>query len=133
MDGTEAPVVGLSSPIGLSYSWSWANEKAKRRSMSLFFSAIDLSTLVTARLDGDSTYYSTLRFEQFISLGGGLFYNVQNSPITFGLYGSYVPNLRTIDLDGTTAGIQKTNKSVYRVGVSLFVDIPMFTIRNRQD
>lgn len=126
MAGDGAAMVGFSAPVGFSLSWAWNPTKpAKRRSMSVFASVIDLGTLMTARLDSDSTSYSAFRLEHILAPGLGAYYNFQNSPISIGGHFSHVPHLRTVG-----AG---DRKSVTRFTFSVLVDIPMFTIRNRPD
>lgn len=120
-------MAGLSTPVGVSLNWTFGHARPmERKSISVFLGAIDLSTLITARLDSeDSTTYAAFRLEHLFAPGVGLFYNFQNSPFSVGGYLSHVPNLRT-----TPSGDEK---GVTRAVVSVFVDIPMFTWYNRRE
>lgn len=119
--------IGLSAPVGLSWSF-----RAGKQSFSLFASAIDLGSMVNARLGNDTTSYSNLRLEHFLAPGIGLFYNWKNTPLSLGLHYCFIPNLRTIRYQDNTATVTETNRNVTRLNFSLLVDIPLFNLYNKE-
>lgn len=119
--------IGMTAPIGLSYTFG----AGKENHFTLFASFIDLGSMVNARLGNDTSSYSNLRFEHFLSPGLGIFYNWENIPISMGLQYAYIPNLRNIQYEKGTATITETGVSVSRFNFSVLVDIPFFTIYNK--
>ncbi len=126
-DQNNSGIVGVTAPIGVSFSFA----PSKCGSFSFFMSALDLGSLVNMRFKNDSTNYSKLRFEHFFTPGFGLSYNFRKTPLTLGVFGNYINNVRTIEYTSGNTIITETNKSVYRATVSLLIDIPFFTIYNR--
>lgn len=119
--------IGLSAPVGLSWSF-----RAGTQSFSLFASALDLGSMVNARLGNDTTSYSNLRLEHFLAPGIGLFYNWKNTPLSLGLHYCFIPNLRTIRYQDNAATVTETNRNVTRLNFSLLVDIPLFNLYNKE-
>lgn len=117
--------IGLSAPIGISATFC-------KGYLTPFVSFIDLGSIVNQRLNNDTTSYSNLRFEHFFTPGVGLFLNCPKLPITAGFHFNYIPNLRTIKYESGNATISETNRSVTRLNFSVLVDIPFFTIYNRE-
>ena len=117
--------IGLSAPIGITFT-VWKGR------LSLFNSFLDLGTIVNQRLNNDTTAYTNFRFEQFFSPGLGVFYNIKSMPLSFGFHYAFIPNLRNIQYKDGTATITETNTSVSRINFSLLVDIPFYTIFNRE-
>jgi len=117
--------IGLSAPIGLSATF--CNGYVTR-----FLSIIDLGSIVNQRLNNVTTSYSNLKFEHFFTPGIGLFLNCPKLPITAGFHFNYIPNLRTIEYESGSATILETNRSVTRINFSVLVDIPFFTIYNKE-
>lgn len=113
--------IGLAAPIGIATTFLDGKVTA-------FVSIIDLGSIVNIRLNNDTTMYSNLKFEHFITPGLGLFYNVPKLPITFGFHANYIPNLRTIKYKVEESFISETNRTVFRFNFSLLVDIPFFTL-----
>lgn len=116
--------IGLSAPIGLSATF-WNGY------LTSFVSFIDLGSIVNQRLNNDTTSYSSIKFEHFFTPGIGLFVNCPKLPISAGIHFNYIPNLRTIKYESGSATITESNRSVTRINFSVLVDIPFFTIYNR--
>ena len=117
--------IGLSAPIGISATFC-------NGYLTPFVSFIDLGSIVNQRLNNDTTSYSSLRFEHFFTPGIGLFVNHPKLPITMGVHFYYIPNLRTIKYESGNAVITESNRSVTRINFSILVDIPFFTLYNRE-
>lgn len=117
--------IGLSAPIGISATFC-------NGYLTPFVSFIDLGSIVNQRLNNDTTSYSNLKFEHFFTPGIGLFVNCPKLPITAGVHFNYIPNLRTIKYESGNATITESNRSVTRINFSVLVDIPFFTLYNRE-
>jgi hypothetical protein len=117
--------IGLSAPIGISTTF-------RKGKTTLFMSLLDLGSIVNQRLNNDTTTFTNLRFEHFFTPGLGIFWNLSKLPISFGVHFNYIPNLRTIKYETPTATITETNRSVTRLNFSLLVDIPFFTLYNKE-
>ena len=117
--------IGLSAPIGISTTFLGGY-------LTSFVSFIDLGSIVNQRLNNDETSYSNLRFEHFFTPGIGLFVNCPKLPITAGFHFNYIPNLRTIKYESGSATITESNISVTRINFSVLIDIPFFTLYNRE-
>ena len=123
--------IGLTAPIGITYTFSVAKTKKGRETLSLFASILDIGSMVNARLNNDTTSYTGLKLEHFLSPGLGVYYNFKKIPVTTGLHYSYIPNLRTIQYEKGQAIVTETNRSVSRFNFSVLVDIPFFTLFNK--
>jgi hypothetical protein len=117
--------IGLSAPIGISATFC-------NGYLTPFVSFIDLGSIVNQRLNNDTTSYSNLKFEHFFTPGIGLFVNFPKLPITAGVHCNYVPNLRTIKYESGNATITESDRSVTRINFSVLVDIPFFTLYNKE-
>ncbi|WP_298144322.1 hypothetical protein [Flavobacterium sp.] len=124
-ENSTATNLGLAAPIGLSTTFA----KGK---ITAFVSIIDLGSVVNQRLNNDNNTYSNLRLEQFFTPGIGLFYNFKNLPISAGMHFNYIPNLRKITYNDGVATVTETNRSVSRLNFSILMDIPFFTIYNKE-
>jgi hypothetical protein len=114
---------GLSAPIGVAITY--------HGNLTLFVSVLDLGSIVNARLNNDTTYYSGLKLEQFFAPGAGLYYNFTKLPLTLGFNYTYIPNLRTITYQDGNATVTETNRSVTRFNFSALIDIPLLTLFNK--
>ncbi len=119
---------GIAGPIGLTMSFF----PSKRGSFSLFFSFLDLGSLVNVRLNNDSTNYSNIKLDQFFSPGIGLYYNIKGTPLTFGGYICKINDIRNIQYSTSTATITETGRDVVRLNFSALIDIPFFTLSNKE-
>ena len=117
--------VGLTAPVGVSTTFG-------RGKFTAFASILDLGSIVNQRLNNDTVAYSDLKFEQFLSPGLGLFYNVKQSPVTFGFHYGFIPNLRTIVYESGQATITETHTNVSRFNFSVLIDIPLFNLYHRK-
>jgi hypothetical protein len=117
--------IGLSAPIGISATF-------RNGYLTPFVSLIDLGSVVNQRLNNDTTSYSNLKFEHFFTPGLGLFVNFPKLPISAGVHFNYIPNLRTIKYESGNATITESNRSVTRINFSILVDIPFFTLFNKE-
>ena len=115
--------IGLAAPIGLSFT-------TLKGRWTAFVSIIDLGTIVNQRLGNDTTNYGGLKFESFLAPGLGMYYNIRNLPISFGMHYNRISNLRNIDFKDGIATTTETNVSVNRLNLSILVDIPFFNIYN---
>jgi hypothetical protein len=115
---------GVTAPIGFAFS----GLVSKTGTWSIIVSALDLGSLVNTRINNDTTTYTNLKFEHFFTPGFGVAYNFKGSPITLGLFGNYISNLKDINYSDDIATITATNKDVFRMNISLLVDIPLLSI-----
>jgi hypothetical protein len=127
---------GITAPVGISISFAPIR---KAGSFSVFLSIIDLGSLVNARFKdnkGDTTQtnvtYSNLKFEQFLSPGVHVFFNLKGTPLSAGAYATYTNNVRDITYlpSNATAVVTATNRDVIRLGFSVLIDIPLLTFTN---
>jgi hypothetical protein len=58
--------------------------------------------------------------------------NFPKLPISAGVHFNYIPNLRTIKYESGNATITESNRSVTRINFSILVDIPFFTLFNKE-
>ena len=120
---------GVAAPIGFTFT----PLSGRAGSVSLFLEVLDLGSLVNVRFKNDETTYSDLTFEQFLSPGVGLFYDIKGWPVSVGARYNFISNLRDIEYneeDGTT--VSSFNRDVTRLNFSILVDIPLLTIYNKQ-
>ncbi len=128
-DNQDSSYYGITAPIGLSLSF----KPFHKGSMTLFFSVLDLGSLVNARFKNDNTTYSELKFEHFLAPGAGLYYNFNGAPVTIGLNWNYINNLKDIKYqEGATATISE-GRDVSRLNFSVLFDIPLITIFNKKE
>ena len=99
----------------------------KGSSLSFFLSVIDVGAIVSFRLQNDEAAIGDIQFNNLFAPGFHIIYGIRNSPISIGASVQYGPQLRRIEVnEGTT---QNTIESrAFRAGVSLLVDIPIFSI-----
>jgi len=115
--------IGLTAPIGISATIGGG--------FTTFVSVIDLGSIVSARLNNDTTSFSGLKLEQFFAPGIGLYYNFHSLPLTIGAHYSYIPDLRTITYNQGSVKITDNQASVTRINISVLIDIPLITLFNR--
>jgi hypothetical protein len=106
--------------VGLLYQYLYLRSCG---SVSVFASIFDLGSIMNFRLTKNSSSFSKVKFENFLAPGLGVYYNFPKMPFTAGIHANYIPNIREI------ANIRY---SVFRMNVSLLVDIPFFTIFNKE-
>lgn len=112
--------IGLAAPIGISTTFG--------QNFTVFLSVIDIGSVVNQRLGSDVTEYNNLKFEQFLTPGIGLYYNIKRLPLSLGLHINHISNLRNIEFKDGVATIEETNRSVQRINFSVLLDLPFFNI-----
>lgn len=123
-NGVNGNYFGVTAPIGFAFS----GLLSKTGTWSVIVSALDLGSLVNTRINNDTTTYANLKFEHFFTPGFGIAYNFKGSPVTLGLFGNYISNLKDINYSDGVATITATNKDVFRMNISLLIDIPLLSI-----
>lgn len=117
--------LGLTAPIGLSFSHRY-DSKSFISSGSIFVGFIDLGSLVNNSFEDNIEIQSDLSFQQFFVPSLGYFLNVKNSPFSFGVVSSYHFDSRALIDTPEADGID-----VFRLNLSLLVDIPFFTLSHK--
>lgn len=117
--------LGLTAPIGMSLSHRYSS-KSFISSGSIFLGFIDLGSLVNNSFDDNIEIQSDLSFQQFFVPSLGYFLNIKNSPFSFGMVGSYHFDSRVLVNSPEADGID-----VFRLNLSLLVDIPFFTLSHK--
>lgn len=112
---------GVSTPVGVAYSWTCRNS----HSYSIFVTALDFGLPLYARIASrdKNEWKTSLRIVDLIAPGISVFYNYPQLPFSAGFTVSYLPNLRSIP-----NGLSNTTSEMYRVGMDILVDIPLFSI-----
>lgn len=115
----------MTAPIGVSATFA-------KGYLTTFLSFIDLGSVVNQRLNNDIAPNFSLKFENFFAPGMGLFFNFRQLPISVGAHFNFIPNLRTIEYFDGNSLVTESHKSVTRANFSLLIDIPFFTLYNRE-
>ena len=118
--------VGLTAPIGVAFSHRY-NTDGFISSGSIFLGILDIGALVNNSFDDSIEVESDLSFKQFFVPSLGYFFNINNSPFSFGLTGSYHLDSRAFK-DQT---IETEQIDSYRLNFSVLVDIPFFTLKHK--
>jgi hypothetical protein len=121
--------LGTWIPVGLDGSMP-----AGASTVGLFLHAIDVGALGTARLtdfgggdtQGKARIEPKVGFVQVVSPGAALYWGIGRSPFVLSLGVSLVPALRNIERDGAPEEEVPEAANVWRVGLGLGVDIPLF-------
>jgi len=100
-------------------------------SFTAYLSIFDLGSLVNVKIKGDTTSYSGLSFQQFLSPGLGFFWNIPKSPVSVGLYACHINNLYDIKYSNGAVTANGSNKDAWRFGVTALIDIPFYTLHNK--
>lgn len=110
--------INLATPVGLTISRSIG----KGNSLSLFGSILDLGPIVTYDFSTKATYTDAkLRFEDFVAPGAFVFWNIANTPFTFGAGMQRTPKIRVL---GDNPDPQRTT----RILGSFLIDVPIFNL-----
>jgi len=118
--------LGLTAPIGIAISHRYLSKERDINSGSIFVGVFDLGSLVNNSFDDSIEIESDLSFKQFIVPSLGYYFNISNSPFSFGLVGSYHLNSRAFK-DQT---IETEQIDSFRLNMSVLVDIPFFTLKH---
>jgi len=111
------PSIGLSVPIGLSFSKAFKN----RSSMTLFVSGLDIGAVTAFRIGAseDVALLPELSFKNFIAPGVSGIYNFKNSPFSLGVGWQNGPQLRKIGEE-----MRPASRWMLHVGI----DLPVFNL-----
>ncbi len=121
-------VVGVTAPIGLTTSWGNFKEK-NGQSFSLFFPVIDIGAAFSYRWGNRfGGFPDKLKWRQILSPGVHAVYGFKELPISLMVGAQFMPELRGISENGFT----DTGRSVWHLGVSGVVDIPLFNLHIRE-
>jgi hypothetical protein len=122
---SNSPSFGITAPIGFSFSWRSDSKEIYAPSHSLFISAIDLGAPVSYRLMNDAAngLPENIKWKQIFSPGLYYIYGFKNAPMCLSVGVQYTPLLRKIETDSILE-----EENVVKAGVSLMVDIPLFSI-----
>lgn len=127
--------IAIHAPVGFAFSWGLAPRKRHPGSISLFVPVIDLGALVGFRLndkaDENNNYRKIvsdnikIRLSNIFAPGAGLTIGLPDVPISVMGYWQWIP---TLQRDNTTNNLQFYDKTGYRAGASILVDLPIFNL-----
>lgn len=123
---SKSPIFGISAPIGFSFSWrSKKTDDIYAPSHTLFVSAIDIGAPVSYRLldDAANGLPENIKWEQVFSPGLYYLYGFKNTPLSLSFGIQYTPLLRKIEAESIVK-----NENVFKAGISLVVDLPLFSL-----
>lgn len=126
--GSNSLSYGITAPIGFSYSTKNKgidDLEKKSASTTIFLSVIDIGAPFSYRFSNDEAegLPENIKWEQVFSPGLFLIHGFANSPLALGLHAQFSPLLRKI-----SDGNELDNKNIFRIGISLLVDIPLFNL-----
>lgn len=124
-----AKSLALYVPVGVSMSWK--TRYTQRSSYSLFFPLIDLGAVSAYRFNTANDRVQRLpqfTFQNVFAPGAHFKYNFANAPFSLGVGAQYGPGLRQIKPDGSAA----INVSAIRYMLTFAVDVPIFSLSNKQ-
>ena len=124
--GSNSSNIGVTAPIGFSFSWRSQLTGESSASNSIFLSALDIGAPFSFRFADDSAngFPEDIKWEQIFSPGLFYIYGFKNAPLAFAMGCQYTPLLRKIEVDQVV-----NQESVLRFSLSLNVDIPIFNFR----
>ena len=118
--GPGGTIVGFTTPVGFSLT----RGIGKKSSISLFASLIDIGAVTAFRLGDNDSLLPELEWKNVFAPGGYLMFGLGRTPLTFGVGGQYGPALRKV----TKENADIVERSHFRVGVSLTVDVPVLMV-----
>lgn len=128
-DQKHSTALGLSVPIGLSFSMGQVPMGRKRQAFSLFVPILDLGAVTTYRINQDPpSELPRLSVSNLFAPGAYVLWNIQKSPFSLGAGFQLGPQLRKITLDG-----QLVNASAWRYGLTFAIDVPVFNLHTQQE
>ncbi len=119
--------LGLTAPIGIAISHRYSKKRKFISSGSVFLGFLDLASLVNNSFDDSVEIESDLSIKQFFVPSLGYYFNINNSPFSFGLVGSYHIASRAL----SDSVILTEELDSFRFNFSLLVDIPFFTLKHK--
>ncbi|MEM6380310.1 MAG: hypothetical protein AAF705_19125, partial [Bacteroidota bacterium] len=112
----------LATPVGLSFS----RGLGRGHSLSLFGSILDLGPIVTFDFQTGSTASTgNLQFKDFVAPGAFAFWNIANTPFSWGVGVQRTSNIRMI-------GDDPDPQRATRFMTSFLVDVPIFNLFTRK-
>ncbi len=112
---------GITAPIGFSFTWG-----GDSGSFSIFIPIVDIGAPFSYRWLNDSAegLPEDIKISQILSLGAHATWGFKGSPFSLMVGVQHTPQLRAIE-----DGVNKINENkIYRIGITLAVDIPMFNL-----
>jgi hypothetical protein len=127
--------IAIHAPIGLSFNWGLGPRMRHPWSVSLFVPLIDVGALVGFRLndktDSSNNYRKIesdnikIRLSNLFSPGCALTIGFPDAPISVMAYWQWIP---TLQRDNSSNSLQFYDKTGFRVGGSLVMDLPMLNL-----
>lgn len=123
---------GVTAPIGISYSRKNSAKddlNTSASSSTLFLSVIDIGAPFGYRFMNDEAegLPEAIQWEQVFAPGLSYIYGFKNSPLSLGINAQFCPLLRKIEENN-----QLDAKNIFRVGLNLMVDIPLFNLKKSE-
>ncbi|MCA0154459.1 hypothetical protein [Winogradskyella vincentii] len=117
--------LGITAPIGFSFSKKNKKDKNESASHSIFLSAIDIGAPFSYRLTNDEAegLPEEITWEQIFAPGLFYVHGFRNSPFAISVGVQYSPLLRKIEENNVL-----DEKNIIKVSASLVIDIPMFNL-----
>lgn len=117
-------ISGVTAPIGLSFDWGGYGGEGKKKSLSLFVSAIDIGAVLSYRWTNDVVegLPDKIEWAQVLSPGLHIGYGFANLPLTMSFGYQISPKLRNIKDNGSTIN----NQTFGRFSLNLAADIVIF-------
>lgn len=117
-------VIGITAPIGIAASWGKSRKK-DGHAIGLFVPIIDVGAAFSYRWSGDSEGFpEQLQWRQVLSPGAHMVWGIKKVPMSVMLGTQFTPQLRSIKENGSIG----LGKNVWRYGISLVMDIPIFNL-----
>lgn len=145
-------LAGFTAPVGIGFNWGICTSSKPTKyskyptkttidakedvvekttyfnghSLSLFASVIDIGAVAAFRLTDDETPSGDIQWQNIFAPGAYLIWGIGNTPLALGVGAQYGPQLRSVTAkDG--AAVPTIDSRAWRVGLSLTVDIPLFS------
>ncbi len=127
--------MSFTAPVGTAISFG----TRRQTSWSIFVPFIDIGAFTSVRFSDDNTELPEINFKNIFAPGLHIIYGLKNSPLSIGGGMQYGPILREIqtvdpDLDEDMDGnpdVVINERSSWRIGITLTMDIPMFNLYTR--
>ncbi len=146
-------ITGFTAPIGVGFNWGLSTGQNpskyskyptktlldengdviketgyfKGHSISIFTSIIDVGAITAFRLTDDETPSNNVNWGNVFAPGAYLIWGIGNTPLALAAGAQYGPQLRKVTaIDG--AAVATIDSRAWRFGLSLTVDIPLFSL-----
>jgi hypothetical protein len=117
-----APSASIYLPIGIDITRGFG-----KSCVGLFIQAFDLGAVMNYRITSTDTSTQSspnISWQQLVSPGASLFWQIKNSPLVIAIGGNYTPGLRKVQQTGVTY-----DASAIRFGASLTIDVTALHIK----